>query len=127
MSNLYRPGCASTTFVPDTLVVDDMDIVTDSGILASGQTLTRGALLGKITASGKYILSLAAAVDGSQLPSAILVDDVDASGGDASCGLYLAGGFNAAAITFGTGHTRASVADGLRGLSIYLRDTIPGV
>jgi hypothetical protein len=39
--------------------------------LRGAGVLPRGALLGKITASGKYVLSLAAANDGSQVPDAV--------------------------------------------------------
>lgn len=74
--------------------------------------------------TGKYVLSLAAAVDGSQEPEAILVDDVDATAADKVCGVYVAGEFNSRAITFGTGHTAASVRDVLRAKSIFLKDTI---
>jgi head decoration protein D len=39
-----------------------------------------GTVLGKITASGKYILSSDSASDGSQIACAILWEDIDASG-----------------------------------------------
>jgi hypothetical protein len=38
-------------------------------------TLKVGAVLGKVTATGKYKLCLSAAVDGSQTPAAILIAD----------------------------------------------------
>jgi hypothetical protein len=41
----------------------------------SAQTLHVGAVLGKVTATGKYKLCLAAANDGSQTPAAILIAD----------------------------------------------------
>lgn len=75
--------------------------------------------------SGKYLLSLAAAVDGSQVPDAILVDDCDASAGDKLIGVYLAGEFNSGAMTFGAGHTAASVADVLRAKGIFLKTATP--
>lgn len=74
--------------------------------------------------SGKYVLSLAAAVDGSQEPVAVLVDDVNAPAADKVCGLYVAGEFNSRAMVFGTGHTAASVRDALRLKGIFLKDTI---
>ncbi len=40
---------------------------------ASGVTYQLGTVLGKITASGKYIVSKQAAVDGSQVPAVIYV------------------------------------------------------
>lgn len=74
--------------------------------------------------SGKYVLSLAAALDGSQEPDAILVDDVNAAAADKTCGIFVAGEFNTSAMTFGTGHTAASVRDVLRAKGIFLKDTI---
>jgi hypothetical protein len=55
----------------------------------SGQNLVAGTVLGKITASGKYTLHNNAASDGSEVASAVLLADCDASGGDTK-GLILA-------------------------------------
>jgi hypothetical protein len=74
--------------------------------------------------SGKMKKSLAAAVDGSQVPVAILVDDADATGGDVGVGTYVAGEFNEASITFGSGHTAASVRNALREIGIHLRAVV---
>lgn len=111
------------TYTPDNLIVSG-PLVTDSVVIASGQNLRRGALLGKVTATGKYVLSVADADDGSEAPTAILAQDVDASAGDKTATVYLAGQFNVRAITFGDGHTAASVKDALRDLNIHLRDTV---
>ncbi len=73
-----------------------------------------------VAAGTKYKLSLAAATDGSQVPLGILAEDRDASGGDAEALLYERGDFAESAITFGTGHTAASVRAGLRELGITL-------
>lgn len=85
-----------------------------------------GAVINVVVAagSGKMKKSLAAAVDGSQVPVAILVDDADASGGDVDVGTYVAGEFNESAITFGSGHTAASVRNALREKGIHLRSVI---
>jgi hypothetical protein len=88
--------------------------------LISGQNLVRGAVLGKITASGKYNLSLSAAVDGSQTPDLILAEDCDASGGDKPALAYSRGDFNENALTIGTAHTAASIREGLRAKGIVL-------
>lgn len=55
--------------------------------LISGQNLKAGAVLGKITASGKYTAVAPAASDGSQTAVAILLSDTDASGGDKVCSI----------------------------------------
>ncbi len=119
-----QPKFSSESYTPDQLHAGDFPIRTLDVTIASGQNLTRGALLGKITASGKYVLSLAAAADGSQTPVAILAEDVDATGGDKSGIVYVSGDFNENAITYGTGHTADSVRAGLRDLNIYLHKPV---
>ena len=126
---MYDPNPGVTNYDPlahDTLIAGhNQKPITRDVTIVSGQTLVRGALLGKITASGKYNLSLVGAGDGSEVPVAILVVDTDASAGDLAAPIYEAGEFNEAAITFGTGHTVASVRDGLRDLGIHLKATQP--
>ena len=57
----------------------------DQGILASGQVLGAGAVLGKITSGGKYAVYNNGASDGTQVAAGILYGNVDASGGDTPC------------------------------------------
>ncbi len=90
--------------------------------IISGQNLTAGAVLGKITASGKFNLSLAAAGDGSQTPDMILAQDCDASAGDVEAIAYETCQVNGNALTFGTGHTIASTREGLRDKGILIDD-----
>lgn len=119
---------SKTTYTPDRLVAQNAHLLIHEPIvLVSGQNLTRGALLGKITASGKYTLSLSAAGDGSQTPVAILAEDTNASGGDKNTVAYFRGDFESSAVTFGTGHTAAGVKDGLRAKNIELIATQGGV
>ena len=49
----------------------------------NGRTLDAGAVLGQITASGKYREIDPAAITGAEVAVAVLFDAVDASGGDA--------------------------------------------
>lgn len=63
----------------------DRNLSRAEATLISGQNLGAGTVLGKITASGKYTILAPAAGDGSQTADAILVDAVDASGGDKKC------------------------------------------
>ncbi|RJF83451.1 head decoration protein [Azospirillum cavernae] len=123
-SSPFAPGTASNEFVPDQSIAGRLQLVTDTVTVVSGQVLARGAVLGKITASGKYTLSAAAANDGSQAPSVILADAVDASGGDKLVGVYLAGEFNAGRLVLGAGHTANSVKDTLRDAGIYLKTAV---
>lgn len=74
--------------------------------------------------SGKHTLSLAASVDGSQEPHSILAKDTDASAGDIDTVNYEKGQFNDNAVTYGTGHTAASVKDALQARDIYLKSPV---
>ena len=123
---MYDPAFNLSNAVVDRLIAgDDADLVTDVGVLITGQNLTRGAVLGKITASGKLNLSLSAASDGSQTPFAILARDTDATSADNdSTPIYIAGSFNQDSLTIGTAHTAASIKDGLRALGIYLKSPV---
>ena len=119
---------ASASFTPDRLIAQNAHLLIDEPItLISGQNLPRGALLGKITASGKYTLSLSASADGSQTPVAILAEDTNASGGDKVTVAYFRGDFDPSAMTFGASHTAATVKAGLRTLNIELISTQGGV
>lgn len=119
---------STTTHVPDRLVAQNAHLLIDEPIvLISGQNLLRGALLGKITASGKYTLSLSASGDGSQTPVAILAEDTNAAAGDKNTVAYFRGDFDASAVIFGTGHTAASTKAGLRTNNIELISTQGGV
>jgi hypothetical protein len=54
----------------------------ESVTLLSGEHLDAGAVLGKVTASGKFKALDPAAIDGSEAAAAILYDAVDASAAD---------------------------------------------
>lgn len=117
----YKAQLSTATYAPDALVAGNHHLLVGRGVtIASGQNLVRGAVLGKITASGKYNLSLSAAADGSQTPDLILAEDCDATGGDKTALAYERGDFNANALTLGTGHTVASIREGLRAKGITI-------
>jgi hypothetical protein len=100
-------------------------LISRSITIVSGQNLARGALLGKITASGKYTLSASAAVDGSQVPDLVLAEDCDATSGDKTGIAYSRGDFNESALVLGAGHTADSTREGLRAKGITLLKPIP--
>lgn len=119
---------SSDTYVPDKLIATNPNLLLSNGItVLSGQNLVRGTLLGKITASGKFVKSLSASADGSQTPAAILADDCDASAADKAAIAFFRGDFQDAGVTFGTGHTAASTQVGLRDIGIYIVSTQGGV
>ena len=92
--------------------------------VAAGQALARGAVLGKITTGGKYVLSAADANAGSQVPDVILAEDCDASAADKTVLAYARGDFNSRALTLGAGHSVASITEGLRAKGITLLSSI---
>lgn len=112
---------SSGNYDPDRLVAgDSVHMRTQQITLITGQNLARGAVLGKITASGKYNLSLSAAGDGSQTPDAILAEACDATAADKLTIAYFTGDFNEAAVTIGTAHTADTIREGLRSKGIHL-------
>jgi hypothetical protein len=121
--NGQAPGIAAEVYVPDQLIAGNAKIVTDTVTLGAG-TLQRGAVLGKITASGNYILSVKSASDGSQNPVAVLADVADASGGAVQCPVYLTGELNGNALIFDASWTLASLKDALRPLGIFVKNAV---
>ncbi len=108
------------SYAPDNLIGGEFPRVARKITVASGADLARGSLLGKITASGKYVLSLSAAEDGSQTPDAILAEDASAATADTQVIAYFSGEFNELVVTFGAGHTADSLRESLRDKSIFL-------
>jgi hypothetical protein len=112
------------TFTPDNLHAGDFPQQTETVVVAAGQNLLRGAVLGKITASGKYVLSTSAAADGSQTPTRVLLHDTNAVA-DTRAPVAITGEFNSRRVILGAGHTVAGIRDGLAANSLFLVDTIP--
>lgn len=114
-----------TSVAPDNLLAGDGETFADKGTLITGQNLKRGALLGRITATGKYTLALSASSDGSQTPVVILAEDCDATSADKECLVYKAGTFNINAIILGTGIVLdTATRHALRGLDIFFRTNV---
>lgn len=97
----------------------DIETVT----VGANSTIAKGTVMGKITASGKYIASLNAASDGSQIAVAVLAEDaVNATGSsaDVKVVMFKKGTFNSLGVTFGTGQTLANTKDDLHKVSIEI-------
>lgn len=90
--------------------------------IAAGEVLAAGSVLGEVTASEEFKLSVAAAEDGSEKPSVVLWEAVDASEGTVGAEVQLTGDLRAAALTLGEGHTVGSVRKALRPLSLFVHD-----
>jgi hypothetical protein len=122
-ANINASGLNSEgSYTPDKLM--DRETIQRKVTILSGQNLARGALLGRITASGKYVLSLSASSNGSEVPDAVLLEPCDASGGDKEAIVAIKGRFNGAALILGTAHTLASIDAGLRDKNIFLESAI---
>lgn len=121
--NPQVPGIAAVIYNPDQLIAGNLKCITDTGTIGAG-VLARGTVLGQITASGNYIVSVKTAVDGSQVPSAVLADAADASGGPVLAPLYLTGEFNANALTFDASWTLATLKAALRAETIFIKNAV---
>lgn len=116
----------TSTYDPNGLLAGDKPVLQRTIVLSSGQNLKRGALLGRITATDEYVLSLTASADGSEVPAAVLAIDCDATAADKITTGFFSGEFNASKMVFGTGHsaTTAEAAFRKAGGQIAIR-TLP--
>ena len=73
----------------DNLIVAGFPITNRDMTLLSGESVLRGQVLGKVTASGKLKAYTSAASDGSQTPYAVAADDDDATAGDKVIAPYI--------------------------------------
>ena len=116
---------SSTPYDPDNLIAGNKPPAKAVPItLTDGEVVVRGSVLGRVTATGKYLLSLNAAVDGSQTARAIAAVAASPSGADAEILAYVEGEFNQDRLTFGTGQTAANTKDDLMDVNIYLVDPV---
>jgi hypothetical protein len=122
-NNPQMPSATQYVYTPDQLIGGSFPIVSDSGMLASGK-LARGAILGTVSATGNMVLSVRTAVDGSQVPSAILADDADATAGPVGIGVYLTGEFVATATVADASWTPAQIKAACRSANIFLKTSI---
>ncbi|MFZ5274746.1 head decoration protein [Enterobacter asburiae] len=122
--NPYTPGMQSYTYVPDQLIAGNLHLVTDTVDIGGADPLVRGSILGQITATGVYVLSVQTATDGSEVPSAVLVDNVSPGGATVRGGIYELGIFNQNRITFDSSWTLPALKTALRPFSIFLRDSL---
>lgn len=109
------------TYQPSQLSAGDFPVVMDTAVIAAGQVLKRGAVLGQVSASKEYRLCKAAADDGSEAPTAILDQDADTTGGALTVPIRLTGQVLANQLHLGEGLTLAAAKAALRPLSIFIR------
>lgn len=109
------------TYLPTQLSAGDFPIVIDSGVVAAGQVLKRGAVLGQVTDSREYVLCKTAAQDGSKTPTAILEQDVDTTDGAKAAPIRLTGQVLGNQLTLGEGLTLSAAKTALRPLCLFIR------
>ncbi len=92
-----------------------------------GQVLKLGSVLGRKTASGKYVLcsktaedGTTAIADGSEKPVCILQVDIDATVSDKFAPVFRTGSFLGLDLVLGKGHALETVDDDLSLRSIYI-------
>lgn len=121
--NTWGVGISATSYQSDQLIAGRFMLETKDVTIAAG-TLQRGTVLGKVTATGNYIASVATAVDGSQNPVAILADGADASGAPVSAPIYQTGEFTGSRLILDASWTLAAVTTALRVAGIYVKSSL---
>lgn len=84
-------GLASSTDVSENFVpfiTGEKPQITDTVTIASGNKISQYTVLGRVTATGKYIPCVKTATDGSQVPRRIAIYATNASAADALCPVY---------------------------------------
>lgn len=90
--------------------------------LAAGAAIAANAPMGRVTASGNWIESLPAAVDGSQIPRGILLHASAVRGAVTPGELFVFGEFNAAAVVANVAWTAPALRNALFDNGIFLED-----
>ena len=112
----------------DNFVLGNFPIKTFNATILTNQVLVRGTLLGKISSGGKLKALSSLSGDGSQNPYAILIEDIDTTGGDKAAKVYVSGDFNAAEVVLVYSSDEiADYIDACRNIGIYLQDIVTGV
>lgn len=123
-SNIHASGFNSEGSLSPDKLYDDFSVRRKGTILSGEGVLARGTALGRVTASGKWVKSLAASGDGSQVIRGVLLHEVDATAADAEGIIGRIGRCNGAALTLGAGHTLASIEDACMDRGIILETVI---
>lgn len=112
----------TATVTRDHLLGGEIPAIPEVMTIISGQNLSRGAVIGKITTGGKGTVMVAGASDGSEDFYAVLAEDCDASAGDKVGTVYKTGMFITNELTFGAATTIADVdKDAARGMGCFFK------
>lgn len=120
----FKPGVIDATFTPDQLIAGNFKLVTDTISVAQGQQLVRGAVIGRRTKTGEWVLSVSTATDGSEIPAAVLADNVDASQSTTSVLVYLSGEFNSHYMGIDSSWDLEAIKHALRASNIHVKTSL---
>lgn len=123
-NNPSVPGYWSDAYQPDQLLCGPLQTVTKTVTITGGAVYQRGTVLGRITDSGAFTLSVSSATDGSETPVAVLADLADASSGDVLAGVYVMGEFNANRVIYDEGWSTDALTAALEKEKIFLRNPV---
>jgi hypothetical protein len=107
------------TFKYDNLFAGSAEVIT--GSVVAGAKLTRGTVVGLISATEKAVAVDSTKADGSEKPYGIVAEDVEI---DKPAIVYLTGEFNQSALTFGGTDTAGTHKIALRNIGIFLKGNI---
>jgi hypothetical protein len=99
-------------------------VVAGAETITGGAALTRGTVLGIITATGLCKPVDDSLTDGAENVYAVLAEDADASGGDVEAPVYYTGEFNESALTFGGDDTAADHKVAARNIGMFFKSAV---
>ncbi len=111
---------ATDEYTPKQLVINRCCGITGAVTLLAGTNYPAGAVLGRISATGKYKLVDNAQNDGSELAKYVLAGAVDATAADKPGIAHKDGVFNTALLTFGGNDTAADHWEALEARGIFM-------
>lgn len=112
------------TFEPDNLIAGSQKpIVNDKATVALSQTWSRGQVVAKVTATGKWQIADEDATANYD-DVGIAVEAVDTFGGEKNTSVYVEGEFNENEVLVQYGDTTDDWRAKLAGHGIYLRDAM---
>ncbi len=111
---------ATQEFTPKQLIIGCHQMITGAIILLAGIAYSAGAVLGRVTATGKYTLVDNSKNDGTEIAKYILAGDVDATSADSPGIAYKTGQFNEAVLTFGGNDTADDHREALEARGIFM-------
>lgn len=97
-------GAAGSTSNPE-LFAGSADVTTLPVVFLTGADIAQYSVVGRIAASGKFVLSDPTAVDGSEVPIGIAVESAASASADAVGNIYISGCFNPAVLVWEAGYS----------------------